>query len=113
MASRTSRRWPLLTRSLSLYHLALPPLLLWAVRRTGYDRRGFALQSCLALAGVLAGRLLGPTANLNFAFADPFFKRSLGPPPVHIAVTAGALILVAYLPLHALLLHVMPSRRVS
>jgi hypothetical protein len=106
-------RWPLLTRSLSLYHLALPPLLLWAVSRTGYDRRGFALQSCLALAGVLAGRLLGPAVNINYAFADPFFKRSLGPAPVHVAVTAGALILVAYLPLHALLLHVMPPRRVS
>src|SRR6266513_435889 len=29
---------PLLTRLLGLYHLVVPPLLLWAVRRVGYDR---------------------------------------------------------------------------
>jgi len=106
-------RWPALTRGLSLYHLALPPLLLWAVRRVGYDRRALALQSALALAGVVAGRALGPAANVNYAFADPFFKRQLGPPPVHVLLTAGALIGVAYVPLHLWLRRVIPPPRVS
>jgi hypothetical protein len=34
-------RVSLLVRLLGLYHLVVPPLLLWAVRRLGYDRRSF------------------------------------------------------------------------
>jgi hypothetical protein len=62
----------------------------------GYDRRGLPLQSAIAVAGVVAGRLLGPEANINHAFVDPLCKRSWGPAPVHIGVVAGALAGVAY-----------------
>jgi hypothetical protein len=36
---------PLLVRVLGLYHIVVPPLLLWAVRHLGYDARGFKLQT--------------------------------------------------------------------
>src|SRR5260370_17030577 len=36
---------PLLIRLLSLFHIATPPLLLWAIRCLGYDRRGWKYQT--------------------------------------------------------------------
>ena len=38
-------RYPLWIRLLSLFHVILPILLLWALYRLGYDRRGWALRS--------------------------------------------------------------------
>ncbi len=89
-------QWPLVTRLLSLYHVALPLALVAVLRRIGYDSRGYWLQSAIAIAGVSAGRFFGPHANINYAFADPFLKRAWGGPLTHVAVVAGALVLVAY-----------------
>jgi hypothetical protein len=89
-------QWPLATRLLSLYHVALPVALVVALRRIGYDSRGYWLQSAIAVAGVSLGRLFGPQANINNAFVDPILKRSWGGPLTHVAVVAGFLVLVAY-----------------
>jgi hypothetical protein len=96
-------RFPLFTRLLSLYHVALPGLLLYALRRTGYDRRAYPLQSLIAVAVVVAGRLVGPQVNINYAYVDPLLKRSFEPAVLHVAVIAGGLVLVVY-PLTAALL---------
>jgi hypothetical protein len=89
-------RWPLFTRLLSLYHLALPGLFLAWLRRTGYDRRAYLLQSLIALLAVCAGRLAGRERNINFAFVDPFLKRSFEPAGLHVAVIVGGLVLIVY-----------------
>jgi len=89
-------RWPLFTRLLSLYHAATPLLVVHGLRRVGYDPRAYWLQSALAVAGVLVGRLLGPEANVNGAFRDPMFQRAWGPPVVHLAAVAGTLVLAVY-----------------
>jgi hypothetical protein len=102
-------RWPLPTRLLSLYHMALPVILVTSLRRTGYDRRGLWLQSAIAVAGVLLGRLLGPEANINNAFVDPIFKRSWQPAALHLAIVTGALVLVAYPLTHLALQRLMPA----
>jgi hypothetical protein len=94
---------PLFVRLLSCFHAALPLVSLAALRRTGYDRRGVLLQSAIAVAAVAAGRLFGPEANFNYAFADPLFRRSFGPAPLHVAVIAGSLVLVVYPLTHLLL----------
>ncbi len=96
-------RWPLFTRLLSLYHVVLPPALAWAVSRLGHDRRALRLQSAIAVAGVIAGRALGPEANINHAFVDPIVKLSFEPPALHLAIVTGTLVLVVY-PLSDLLL---------
>jgi len=96
-------RWPLPVRLLSLYHVALPILLLVALRRTGFDRRAYLLQSLTALAAVGAGRLADPGANVNSAFVDPLLKRSFEPAALHLAVIVGGLVVVVY-PLTALVL---------
>ncbi len=96
-------RWPLFTRLLSLYHLALPGLLVLALRRAGYHRRALVAQSALTLAVVALSRLADPSANINYAHLDPFFLRSWGPAPVHLLVVWCALVLAAYLPTHLVL----------
>lgn len=96
-------RYPLWIRLLSLFHLALPVLLLWALRRVGYDRRALALQSAIALPAFIASRFVSQAENMNYAFADPFFHRAWGPAPVHIAVIFLFMVLIVYLPTHVLL----------
>jgi hypothetical protein len=98
-------RYPLWIRLLTLYHLVTPPLLLWALYRMGYDRRGFALQSAIAVAVFAGARFTPPELNLNFAFTDPFLHRAWGPAPLHVALSALALIVSAYLPTHLCLKH--------
>lgn len=89
-------RFPLATRLLSFYHVAFSAVLLYALRRLGYDRRGYLLQSAIAVGAVLAGRLLGPAANVNGAFVDPVFRREWGGAVAHVAVVAGTLVLLVY-----------------
>jgi hypothetical protein len=103
-------KYPLWVRFLSLFHLVLPVLLLWALRCVGYDRRALRLQSLLALATVALARFVGPDANVNFAWRDPFFHRSWGPAPLHVLVIFAGLMAVVYLPTHALLSRLFPGR---
>jgi len=101
-------RYPLWIRLLSLFHLVLPVLLLWALSRMGYDRRGLAVQSAIALPAFIASRFVSQAENMNYAYADPFFHRAWGPAPVHIAVIFMFMVLVVYLPTHALLKRIFP-----
>lgn len=102
-------QWPAFTRALSLYHAAMPVILVYALRRVGYDRRGWALQSAITVVAVVAGRLLGPEMNVNHAFVDPIFKRSWEPAVLHVAIVVGALVLVAYPLTHAVLSRWLPA----
>ncbi|MGC2331675.1 MAG: hypothetical protein WA581_09500 [Candidatus Acidiferrales bacterium] len=90
-------------RLLSLFHLVLPVLLLWAVHRLGYDRRGFPLQLGIAFVAFVASRFAPAAQNINYAFTDPFFHRSWGPAPVHIVVIFLFMLVVPYLPTHLVL----------
>jgi hypothetical protein len=101
-------QYPLFTRTLSLYHVAWPILLVACLRRVGYDPRGYLLQGALAVVFVLLSRLAGPAANINFAFTDPLFHRSLGPAPAHLALTILALVGVIYGVTHLVLKAFLP-----
>ena len=103
-------RFPLWVRLLSLFHVVLPMLLLAALRRAGYDRRALLLQSGIAMVILLVSRFLGPTQNLNYAFADPIFHRAFGPAPVHLALVFAALFTIIYCPTHVLLARSFPPR---
>ncbi len=103
-------KYPLWVRLLSLFHLVLPVLLLWALRRVGYDRRALFIQSLLGLALIPLARLIGPEANVNFSWRDPFFHRSWGPAPVHVLVIFAGLLGVVYVPTHLLLSRVYGRR---
>jgi len=107
--SLSDPHYPLWIRLLSLYHLAMVPLVLWAVARMGYDRRGWVLQSAIALPAFVAARFTSPADNINFAFSAPFFHRQIGPVPVHVAASWLFMVVVAYLPTHAVLKRVFRS----
>ncbi|MGA8267446.1 MAG: hypothetical protein WB787_06770, partial [Candidatus Acidiferrales bacterium] len=92
--------YPLVVRLMSLFHVVLPIVLLLSLRRTGYDARALKLQSLIAGVALVASRFVGPQRNINFAFADPFFRRSWGPAPVHLALVLAPLILLIYVPTH-------------
>jgi hypothetical protein len=102
-------RYPLWVRLLTMFHIVLPVVLLWALARTGYDRRGWALQSAITLVAFVASRFTPPEQNINFAFTDPFFHRAWGPAAAHVATIELFMIFVAYLPAHLLLRRFFPS----
>ncbi len=99
----TDPRYPLWIRSLTLFHVVMPVLLIWGVYLLGYDRRGWALQSAIALPVFIAARFTNPSTNINFAFSDPFFHRAWGPAPTHILVVWLFMVVIVYLPTHLVL----------
>src|SRR5581483_11276554 len=58
---------PLLVRLLGLYHLVVPPLLLWAVRRLGYDRSAWKWQVATMCIVVPVNFFWRPEYNVNWA----------------------------------------------
>jgi hypothetical protein len=63
---------PLGIRLLSLFHVAVPPLLLWAIWRLGYDRRGWKYQTLTAWIVVPINYFWRPESDVNWA-RGPFF----------------------------------------
>jgi len=102
-------RFPLGVRLLSLFHVAWPVLLIWALRRVKYDKRALPLQTALAVVVLVVSRCIHPEANLNFAWRDPFFHQALGPPWLHLLITASALAGCVYWPTHWLLCRLFPA----
>jgi hypothetical protein len=96
-------------RLISLFHIVIPFLLLWALCLFGYDRRAWLLQCAISLPVFIASRFAPASENINFAFADPFFHRSLGLAPVHVAITFLFMAFVVYLPTHFLLERLFPA----
>ena len=79
-------KYPRWVRLLSLFHVALPLLLVWSLTQVGYDPRGWMLQSAIALPVLVASRILAPGENVNYVERDPFGKRQVGPAAVHVGL---------------------------
>ena len=79
---------PLYLRLLSLFHLVAPPLLLWAVWRLGYDRRGWKYQILTAWVVVPINHFWRPEFDINWA-RGPFFREQ--------HVIPGSMYLLGYL----------------
>jgi hypothetical protein len=97
------------TRLLTLYHVAIVAVLLWALHRAGYDRRAWKLQSGIAAAAFVAARFTPPAQNINFAYRLPMVNRPFGPAPLHVAVSILFMILVVYWPTHWALRKIFPA----
>jgi hypothetical protein len=102
-------RVPLWARLLSSFHIGLPVVLLWTLRKTGYDRRALALQAAIAAVLFVASRFLPAGYNMNYAYQDPLFHRSWGPAPVHLAVIFIATVAFIYWPTHLFLSWMFPA----
>jgi len=96
-------RFPLWVRLLSFFHLALPAVQFWALRRTGYDARGWKLQSAITFGLMLVSLALHPEKNLNYIYSEPLFGGTWGPPLLHILVVGSFITAVFYWPTHLLL----------
>jgi hypothetical protein len=60
-------RKPLYLGALSLFHVAVPVLLLWMVQRLGYDPRAWAFQTAVALVVLAVSyALTDPADNVNW-----------------------------------------------
>jgi hypothetical protein len=96
-------QYPLWVRLLSLFHVALPGVLLWAVWKLGYDGRGLALQIAIVAVLLIASRFLSAELNMNYAYRDPVFNRGWGPSLVHLGVILLGAVVLLYLPTHIML----------
>jgi hypothetical protein len=104
--------FPLWVRLLSLFHVVMPFVLLWALHRLGYDRRAWVAQCLIAVPVVVFARLVStPQTNINFVYTDPFFHRASGPAPLHLAAVLLFLMFAVYLPTHLLLTRLFPPPR--
>jgi len=97
---------PVGMRLLSLFHVATPPLLIFALKRLGYDRRGLYFQMATA-AVVLPICWLGwnEKVNLNWVWG-PFDRPQyvVQPPWLYLLLCLLAYPVVLYIPTHAALL---------
>jgi hypothetical protein len=94
---------PLAVRLLSLFHVATPPLLLWAIAHLGYDERGWKLQTLTAWIIVPVNYLWRPQYDVNFARGLFFREQHLVPGPVYLLLYLTVVPLLVYFPTHLLL----------
>lgn len=102
---------PLAMRSLSFFHVAVPVLLLWAIWRLGYDRRGWKLQTLIAWVVLPLSFLPDPERNLNWVWKPFGVPQTLLPPWLFLLVCMAAYPLVLYYPTHLLLQRLMPATK--
>jgi hypothetical protein len=94
---------PLIIRLLSLFHVVTPPLLLWAIWRLGYDRRGWKLQTLMAWIVVPVNYFWRPEQDVNWARGLFFHEQHLIPGWTYLLVYLVAVPLLVYFPTHLLL----------
>lgn len=92
---------PLWLRLLSLFHVVVPVLLLWAIHRLGYDPRGWKLQTAVAWVVLpVTFFLTDPALNLNWLWKPFGIEQTLMPPWAYLLLCMAAYPLVLYLPTH-------------
>jgi len=94
---------PLLIRGLSLFHVVTPPLLLWAIRKLGYDSRGWKLQTLTAWVVVPINYFWRPQFDVNWARGPFFHEQHLVPGWVYLVAYLVAMPVVVYWPTHLIL----------
>ena len=102
----------LFLRGLSLFHIALPVLLLWMLDRLGYDPRVWGLQSLLAWIVLPTTYLLtDPSKNINWVFGPGVKPQQQISPRLYLLVVMLAFPLCIHLPTHLMLGALFDERR--
>lgn len=92
---------PVYLRVISLFHLFLPPLLVWIVWKLGYDRRALAAQTVFGWLVLWVTFLItDPARNINWAFGYGFKQQDLMPPWMYLLLMCMLIPLVMYGPVH-------------
>ncbi len=101
---------PIFVRLLSLFHLVMPPLLLWAILRLGYNRRGWRLQTLLTWMVVPICYFWHPERDVNWVRGWGFREQHSVPGVVYLLAYLVLVPLLVYYPTH-LVLQAWASRR--
>jgi hypothetical protein len=92
---------PLHLRALSLFHVPLPPMLLWMLHKLGYDRRAWIYQTLLAWIVLPTTYLVtDPADNINWVFGPGATPQQRLPQLVYLLMLMLFFPLVVYLPTH-------------
>ena len=94
---------PLSVRLLSLFHVVTPPLLLGAIARLGYDRRGWEWQTVTCWVVVPINYLWRPGFDVNWARGPLFREQHVIPGLLYLASYLVVVPLMIYYPTHLLL----------
>lgn len=94
---------PLHIRLLSLFHVGVPVLLVWALARFGYDRRAFVLQACASTVVLPVSHLFGPELDINWSWGPFDHPQEVMSPGLYLLVCLVAYPALIYLPTHLLL----------
>jgi hypothetical protein len=103
--------YPLHIRALSLFHLAIPPLLAWAIVRLGYDRRALLVQTLVAWVILPVSLLFGPEKDINWVYGPYEQPQHFTTPAVWFALCMVGFPLLLYLPTHLALSRWAPRAR--
>ena len=94
---------PLVVRLLSLFHVVTPPLLLWAISRLGYDRRGWKYQTLVTWIVVPINYFWRAEYNVNWARGPFVREQHLVPGLVYLAACLAVVPGLIYWPTHLVL----------
>ena len=95
---------PRYLRGLSLFHLALPPTLLFLVYQFGYDRRALIYQTLLTWAVLIVTYLTtDPEKNINWVFGPSSKPQHVVPPLLYLGLEMAIIPICVFLPTHLLL----------
>jgi hypothetical protein len=93
-------------RALSLFHLALPPTLVFLLYRLGYDRRALIYQTLLTwVILVVCYAATDHEQNINWVFGPGSKPQRVLPPRLYLALEMAVLPLFVFLPTHLILGH--------
>lgn len=95
---------PLYLRALSLFHVFLPPLLVWMIARLGYEPRALIAQTALAWVVLpLCYWFTDPAENVNWVFGFRNQPQKRMPPLAYLGLLMVGFPVLIYLPTHWLL----------
>jgi len=95
---------PLAIRLASLFHIVAPVLLLWGIRRIGYDIRGWKFQTITAWIVVPINYLWRPQDDVNWARGLFFREQHAIPGPLYLLAYLIVVPMLVYYPTHRFLL---------
>ena len=95
---------PLYLRAISLFHLALPPTLLFLLYRFGYDQRALIYQTLLTwIVLIVTYVTTDPEKNINWVFGPGSKPQHLLPPLLYLSLEMVIIPLFVFVPTHLLL----------
>jgi hypothetical protein len=94
---------PLWVRLLGLFHVVTPPLLLWAIRRLGYDGRGWRWQTLMTWLVVPINYFWRPAYDVNWARGPHGREQHLVPGLIYLLAILIVIPCLIYWPTHLVL----------